>query len=187
MEGKENKEQLFSQIYTKYYPKLLRFAQEYVGDVEEAENLVQDLFLYLWNHYSLLDTVHNLNAFLFTLVKNRSIDFLRNKIRIENTSYHLLENIEYQLNLEALESLDVDAISKDGMERLIQDAINTLPVKCREIFVLSKIKGMKYTEIAETLHLSVSTVDNQMGIALRKLRERLKEYICMFILILMNL
>lgn len=75
MEGKENKERLFSQIYTKYYSKLLRFAQEYVGDVEEAENLVQDLFLYLWNHYSLLDTVHNLNAFLFTLVKNRSIDF----------------------------------------------------------------------------------------------------------------
>lgn len=111
---------------------------------------------------------------------------MRNKIRVENTSYHLLENIEYQLNLEALESLDVDAISKDGMERLIQDAINTLPVKCREIFVLSKIKGMKYTEIAETLHLSVSTVDNQMGIALRKLRKRLKEYICMFILILIN-
>ena len=98
-------EKKFSEIYSSYYPRLCRFATEYVGNVEDAENLVQDTFVYLWNNSTSLDTVVNLKAFLFVLIKNRSIDFLRQQLRKGRTSYYLLETMEYELNLEALEAV----------------------------------------------------------------------------------
>ena len=66
----------FSEIYAVYFPRMLRFACTYVIDKEEAENVVQDVFIYLWEHRSLLDGLRCPQAFLFTLVKRRSIDFL---------------------------------------------------------------------------------------------------------------
>lgn len=167
----------FSEIYSSYYPKLLRFAKEYVGNVEDAENLVQDTFMYLWNNSTFLGAVVNLNAFLFTLIKNRSIDFLRQKLRKGRVFYSLLETMEYELNLEALEAIDENLMLDKNLEQTIQEAIRSLPEKCREIFILSRVEGLKYSEIAEKLHLSTSTVDNQIGIALKKLRVKLKDYL----------
>lgn len=181
MEVDKNK---FSEIYSSYYPRLFRFAKEYVGNVEDAENLVQDMFMYLWNNSTFLNTVVNLNAFLFTLIKNRSIDFLRQQLRRERTSYSLLETMEYELNLEALEVIDENLMLDNNLEQKIQEAIQSLPEKCREIFMLSRVEGLKYSEIAEKLHLSTSTVDNQIGIALKKLRVKLKDHLPLLIFLL---
>jgi len=71
----------FSEIYSTYYPKLKRFAKEYILYEEDAENIVQDIFMYLWENADLLNTVLNLNAYLFTLIKHKCIDFLRGQIR----------------------------------------------------------------------------------------------------------
>lgn len=172
---------MFSDIYITYYPKLVRFAKEYVGVNEEAENLVQDIFLQLWNKSVLLGSMMNMNAFLFTMVKNRSIDFLRHRIVEENRNKSLLETLEAEASLAALEEFDERTLSADDIEEIIQQAIDSLPERCREIFVMNKLKGMKYAEIAETLDLSMSTVDNQMGIALKKLRVKLQDYTPLFI------
>lgn len=177
-------ERKFSEIYSFYYPRLCRFATEYVGNVEDAENLVQDTFVYLWNNSASLDTVVNLNAFLFVLIKNRSIDFLRQQLRKGRTAYCLLETMEYELNLEALEAVDETLILDSDLEQKIHEAIQSLPGKCREIFILSRVEGLKYTEIAEKLHLSTSTVDNQIGIALKKLRVKLKDFLPLLVFLL---
>lgn len=89
--------------------------------------------------------------------------------------------LEYQLSLSTLEEFDSRTFNEDNLEHLIQDAINSLPERCREIFIMSKIKGLKYSEIAEELNISTSTVDNQMGIALKKLCVKLKDYMPIFI------
>lgn len=183
MEISESRKKI-SEIHSSYYPRLCRFATEYVGNVEDAKNLVQDIFVYLWDNSTYLDTVTNLNAFLFTLIKNRSIDFLRQQLRKGRTYYCLLEMMEYELNLEALEAIDENLMSDNNLEQRIDEAIQSLPEKCREIFMLSRVEGLKYSEIAEKLHLSVSTVDNQIGIALKKLRVKLKDCLAILIFLL---
>lgn len=73
----------YSKVYAIYFPKLVRFSQSYVLSRHDAENIVQDIFLYLWEHRELIESLGNINAFLFTLVKNRCIDFLRKQTHPE--------------------------------------------------------------------------------------------------------
>ena len=82
--------------------------------------------------------------------------------------------IELNLKLQSLDRFDVSDISEGNeTERLVRDAINSLPKRCRDIFLLSRMKGLKYREISEKLGISVNTVECQMGIALKKLRVKL--------------
>ena len=105
-------------------------------------------------------------------------------MRKGRTSYYLLETMEYELNLEALEAVDENLVLDTDLEQRIHEAIQSLPEKCREIFILSRVEGLKYSEIAEKLDLSISTVDNQIGIALKKLRVQLKDFLPLLMFLL---
>lgn len=168
----------FSDLYQNYFPKLIRFAREYVVSEEDAENIVQDTFLFLWENQERFQSVRNLNAFLYTLIKNRCIDFLRVKVSEAKRNEKVQDRFEreFQLKLDSLSYIDVDHLSEEDVEKLIDEALNSLPEKCRQIFMLSRIDGLKYKEIAERLGVSVNTIENQISIALRKLRVRLKIY-----------
>ena len=167
----------FEEIYLKYFPRLLRFAQEYVLNKEDAENIIQDVFMTLWERGDDLKIHISLVSYLFILIKNRCIDHLRRKKHPEAGKKQMQENFTYeqQMKLYSLEALDHILISDSELEQIIAGAIDSLPPRCREIFILHKIEGKKYLEIAHKLDISVSTVENQMGIALRKLREQLKD------------
>lgn len=172
-------QQDFSDIYAVYFTKMLRFSRAYVGREEDAENIVQDLFVYLWEHVDILDTVGNRDAFLFTLVKNRCLNFLKHQLYVDARKHSLQEVEEWELrmNLYSLQQFDESVLSIEEVEGLLKEAIDHLPERCREIFRLSRIEGLKYKEIAERLHISVNTVENQVSIALRKLKVELKEYL----------
>jgi RNA polymerase sigma-70 factor (ECF subfamily) len=176
----------FSEIYLSYYSKLVLFAKEYVVSEEEAENIVQDLFLFLWENKEILHAVHTPNAYFLTLTKNRCIDFLRKKLTESgrNDKIQSTFEAEFKLKLHSLDAFDTFGLSDENIETLINDAINSLPEKCREIFLLSKFKGMKYKQISEQLNISVNTVENQMSIALRKLRVKLKHYLPIYIFLI---
>lgn len=167
----------FEEIYTKYHPKLVRFSNEYIFSIPDAENIVQDCFVYLWEHQEDLYTIRNINAFLFRLVKNKCVDYLRNKIAVENRKeefqYISIKEAEYKLL--SIEAFDDSALSDEDIEKIIYRAIDNLPGKCKEIFVMSKINKLKYEEIAELLNVSTNTVRNQIAIALKKMRKELKE------------
>ncbi|MDR0543386.1 MAG: RNA polymerase sigma-70 factor [Dysgonamonadaceae bacterium] len=172
-------DQYFSEVYLSYYSRLVSFAREYVVSEEDAENIVQDLFLFLWENKEMLHTLNNPNAYFFTLTKNRCIDFLRKKNNEINRNEKIQSTFEAELKLklDSLEVFDTFDLNDKNIEDIITEAINSLPEKCREIFLLSRFDGLKYKEIAEKLNLSVNTVENQMSIALRKLRMRLKNYL----------
>jgi len=176
----------FEEIYLNYFPRLLRFAQEYVLNKEDAENIIQDVFMTLWERRDDLKIHISLVSYLFILIKNRCIDHLRRKKHAETGKKLMQENFthEQQMKLSSLEALDHTLISDSNLEQIIARAIDSLPPKCREIFILHKIDGKKYKEIAEKLQISVSTVENQMGIALRKLREQLKDYMPVFLFLM---
>lgn len=180
------KQDAFSGIYDLYFPKLLRFTQTYMIREEEAEHIVQDLFLYLWEHRDVLSSLRNLNAYLFTLIRNRCIDYLRKEMNREERRGTLseVENKEIELKLYSLEMFDEDQLSDADIEELLQRAIANLPDRCREIFIMSRLQNLRYKEIAAKLNISPNTVENQIVIALRKLKEELKDYFPLFLFII---
>ncbi len=161
----------FDKIYVTYYPCMLRFAKGYVLFEEDAENVVQDVFLLLWEKRMVLDIQISLVSYLFSLVKNRCLDYLRH--RDVDEEYRL----ELAFKLSALEKLNYVFTSEEDIEKVVVNAISKLPKRCREIFFKSRIEGMKYREIADELKISMNTVENQMAIALKKLRIELKDYL----------
>lgn len=166
----------FSELYLMYYPKLVRFAKEFVVLEEDAENITQDVFADLWERRDAIDYIENVNAYLFRLVRNRCLDYLKHKVFEQKYAENVQASFEIELNLklQSLDRFDVsDIFEGNEMERLVRDAINSLPKRCRDIFLLSRMKGLKYREISEKLGISVNTVECQMGIALKKLRAKL--------------
>ena len=161
----------FDRIYVTYYSRMFRFAKEYVLFDEDDENVVQDVFLLLWEKREVLDIQVSLGSYLFSLVKNRSLDYLRHKVVAEEYRQELT------FKLSALEQLNYTFTSEEDIEQAVTKAIDKLPERCREIFLKSRIEGMKYREIADELDISMNTVENQMSIALKKLRIELKDYL----------
>jgi len=161
----------FDQIYVIYFSRMRRFAKEYVIFEEDAENIVQDVFLLLWEKKEVLDIKVSLASYLFTLVKNKCIDHLRYRITDEEYKKEL------SAKLYSLDQLNYNGSSEEDIDKILKLALEKLPEKCREIFIKSRMEGKKYREIATELNISVNTVENQMAIALKKLRIELKEYL----------
>ena len=169
-------QKLFSKLYVSYYARLVRFASLYVGAMGDAENIVQDFFLYLWERKEILPELQQPDAYLFSAVKHRCLNFLRSQLSIVDRRQPLSDIMEqeFKLKLYSLQLLDDSQMSIDEVEQHLYRAIDKLPERCREIFVMSKLKGMKYREIAGALGISQNTVEGQMAIALKKLREELR-------------
>ncbi len=176
----------FENIYVSHYSRMKRFAQEYVVREEDAENIVQDVFLDLWEQDLLLLTHTNLFAYLFTTLKNRCIDFLRHKTIVQHTAKKLQDDYSkaLQMKFQSLEAFDEQLFSEPDIETIIQKAIDNLPERCRRIFILNKIEGKKQKVIAQELNISINTVENQMAIAYKKLKEMLKDHIPLLIFLL---
>jgi len=176
----------FKDVYVTYYSRMKHFAQEYVLSEADAENIVQDVFLEVWKRRDVLAYHVNLIAFLFTSVKNECLDFLQHKVIEEKAVTHIKE--EYtrtlQMKYESLEAFDEGFFSEDDIETLITKAIDSLPEKCREIFIRSKIEGKRQKEIAEELGVSINTIETQMGIAYKKLKVELKDVLPLLIFLL---
>lgn len=167
------------QIYKLYYPKMFSFAKNYVLENEEAENIVQDVFVVLWEKKDEIEVTVSLTTYLFTLVKNRCLNFLRHKLLEEEYNTQLKEELNFKLY--SLESFDYSYQSEQELQEIIQRALDNLPERCREVFIKSRIEGLKYKEISEELGISVNTVENQMVTALKKLRVELKQYLPLFL------
>lgn len=166
----------FSELYITYYSKLVRFAREYVVLEEDAENITQDVFTDMWEKRDSIGFIENMNAYLFRLVKNRCLDYLKHKAFEQKYIEHIQSSFEMELSLKlrSLDRFDISNLSEENeTEVLIRKAIDSLPQRCRDIFMLSRMEGLKYREISERLGISVNTVECQMGIALKKLRGKL--------------
>lgn len=155
-------------IFKKYYKELYRFAYTYVRDGVIAEEMAQEVFLYIWEKRGKIEIQTTLKTYLYSAVKNKSLNY----IKLELPKQQAMSDVsEVMLGVSGAK---IDEGENDRLKKYIQDAVDALPTKCRKIFILSRNAGLTYEEIAEELGLSKKTVENQMGIALKKLRESLQ-------------
>ena len=159
-------EKSFTEAFDSFYPALCFYADKYLHDMDESRSLVQQVFVDLWLKRDKIDITQSIKSYLFKTVRNYALD----RIRHQAVEHKYLEkfhpdNITYDNNL----------IEEAELNARINSAINELPPKCREIFLLCRFEEMKYLEIAKKLDISVKTVEMQMGIALKKLRFKLTE------------
>ena len=155
-------EQEFRSIYKQYHKKLCYFLNYYTHDEQAIEEVVQDVFVYLWKESDNLNITY-LKTYLYSSTRNRMLNYLRN----EHTRTIILERWA-QMELEERQAQD--CIDRAEFFLLLQDTIEALPPKCREIFLMSRDERKTYKEIAEEKGISVKTVEAQMGIALKRKR-----------------
>ena len=176
----------FKLVFETFYPRMLRFAEAYVGDRFEAENIVQDVFLKLWEKRASLPVDLNLQAYLLTMLKNQCMDFLRHRKVVEEhfVDWEIVEQQEAAFNYYAINQFDPEQADVESLERLVEKAINDLPEQCRRVFELSRYEGLKYKEIAERLGISVKTVETHISNALKMLRITLKDLFPLWLLLI---
>lgn len=158
----------FEKLYDEYYSPLCLFANKYLHDLDLARSLVQELFVDLWLKREKL-TVNggSVKFYLFKAVRNRSVDYLRTLKKSVRLS---------DISESSLDSPFIDKLEEAELNDRVNQSINELPEKCREIFLLCRFEGLKYSQIAEKLNISVKTVEMQMGIALKKLKDKLSDF-----------
>ncbi|MDR1201718.1 MAG: RNA polymerase sigma-70 factor [Tannerellaceae bacterium] len=166
----------FNEFYIHWYSRMKHFACEYVISEDDAEDIIQDIFLELYEKFHLLENRVNIVAYVFTAIKNRCIDHLRHKIVEQETARRMQEEhfLTLRMKFDSLEILEENLFNEENLEEIITKALNTLPERCRNIFIKHKIEKKKRKEIAEELNISPKTVENQLTIAYRKLHEKLK-------------
>lgn len=149
----------FKQVFDRLYMPLSMFALRLCGDTDDADDIVQEAFMKIWEILESGATIHDIKAYLYRAVRNGAIS------RMSGESH--------TLGLEAMADVPDDEIDTSERDARLWEAIGRLPERCREIFLMSKRDGMPNAEIAEELGISVKTVENQMTKAFRQLRATL--------------
>jgi RNA polymerase sigma-70 factor (ECF subfamily) len=169
----------FEMLFRTYYQPLCNYAYTFVQDRDDAEEIVQSTFLSVWEKRENLEIRTAVKPYLYAMVRNACLNVLKHeKIKQQHAA------IELAVAEKSVESVTRTVMASE-LETRIYEAMEKLPQQCRLIFKLSRFEELKYSEIAEQLDLSVKTVENQMGKALKIMREQLKDYLPLLI-VLMN-
>jgi RNA polymerase sigma-70 factor (ECF subfamily) len=153
----------YKKVFEEYYNPLCNFASKYVSGSDIAEDVVQEVFVQMWQKRKQITLTSGIRSYLFQSTRNKAIEIIRRN-KLQNAYID-----EEKHNVEVSYEIDKEADNYMLKEQL-NKSIRQLPPKCQEIFVLSKMNGLTYGEIAEELNLSIKTVENQIGRGLKLLR-----------------
>lgn len=161
----------FESIFKAYYDQLTGFAYQYVNGHETAEEIVQETFSNIWLKADKINVKTSVKSYLYGAVRNACLNHLKHeKVKRRHQDEQLLKN-----NLDTYD--EVNFLELDELQQEIENAIEKLPEKCKEIFLMSRYEEKKNKEIAAELGLSLKTIENQMGRALKSLRLSLGKYL----------
>lgn len=160
----------FEALFRTYAERLSAFASQYVNLPEIAEEIVQDIFLEIWQGREHWCPKRNVRAYLYKMTRNRALNYLKHE--------EVVASWKQQAGVKESETLPIpeEDLHQKELRQAIQDAIKQLPERRRRIFVLSRRHDMTYREVAETLDISVNTVETQMSRAFSTLRQLLAHY-----------
>lgn len=161
----------FELIFRFYYSGLVIFSKQITNNGEDAEEMVQDFFVQLWENRRKINEVETLKPYFFTSIKNKSLNHLKRR----GVEQKIHDYIKKQVEKNILYDPDIYVTSE--LQEQITRAIDGLPERCREIFVMSRLRGFSNDEIAENFDISKRTVETQISKALRILRNELQNYL----------
>lgn len=165
----EGDKQAYASLFDAFYAPLVIYARKFIPDPDAAEDIVQDFFCRLWEDRCAMVNVKAFKTYFYTSIRNRSLNYLRNKHSVPIENYKFLSE---------------DDFLKDMMEeevyRHLYDAVRLLPEKCRQIFLL-KLDGKNNQEIAEILHLAEETVRSQLRRGRELLQKNLTDFLALAI------
>ena len=173
---RENKSIVFDSIFRRTYSRLYFYALSLLSDESDADDVVEEVFAGLWRRMDEIDLEDNIEGFLYRAVYTRSVNVLKRR-NVDAGRLSAIEDIN-NMRMEYYSGINDDplhSMENAELRRKIEDTINMLPEKCRQVFRMSYLNGMHNNDIAEELQLSVRTVEAHMYRALRFLRERLGE------------
>ena len=160
----------FEDVFKSHYTKLTIFANKFLNDINISEEIVSESLTYLWEKRESIVFSSSVTGYLYKMVRNRSMNYLKHqKIENEYVSYLIRNKL-----IDELPEHDVDPFQEKEMAQQIRIAIDSLPERCRQVFIMSRFEYLKNKEIAERLNISPNTVERQITIALDKLRRSLE-------------
>ncbi|MGB3464519.1 MAG: RNA polymerase sigma-70 factor [Cyclobacteriaceae bacterium] len=160
----------FRILFDTYYNDLVSFSHRYTQQQAVSEEIIQEIFISLWERRKVISIEASLKAYLYRSVRNRTINYLKNQLPKDQKT----TAIESEHGLTVTQEYHEE---NNELAEQIDRAIASLPEKCRIIFLLSRNEGLTHKEIAAELDISVKTIENQIGIALKKLRAALQPFL----------
>lgn len=171
---KKSDAKAFEILFHRYYGYLCLYAAKFTTDEVSAEEIVQEFFVNFWEKREQLNIESSLKNYLFRSVKNSCINYIQHNKTKLRYAQNVLSKVENSIS-------DDDNYPEIDLMQKIEESINSLPEKRREIFRLSRQDGLKYHEIAKKLNVSIKTVETHMSLAIKSLRDKLKNYIAFFL------
>lgn len=179
-------EMAFGYFYEKYFRRIQSFCVQFIYDTEEAENLAQEAFVHLWQNHQSIESINGIQSFLYTYSKSKCLNLIRhNKVK-DKFKNELLNQTERELNIEVLNSISFDTLELNELERVIQESINELPRKTREVFIKKRFENKKNSEIAEEMQVTIKAVEAHMTKALKILKSKLSDYLFLIFIFICN-
>lgn len=158
-------------LFAQYYEKLCRFANTYLRQPPEAEEIVADVFVYLWKNRHQLSIEKNLKSYLYISVRHAALAALKR----QQPLYEDIDDILLETDFADVATPEQTLVHKE-LQQHIDLAIGALPHRCKQVFMMSRFDDLTYREIAEILNISENTVENHLVRALGHLRKALKQY-----------
>lgn len=160
----------FEKLFNRFYEPLCRQAFSVVHDMDAAEDIVQEFFYSFWKNRQQLSIRLALSAYMFRSVRNNALHYLKHRA-VEQQYEGEMKNMATTTVLP-----ETSLMQDDELNQLVEKALHEMPPRCSEVFKMSRFEGKKYREIAETMKISVKTVEADMGKALQFFRKQLSEY-----------
>ncbi|MFW6257503.1 MAG: RNA polymerase sigma-70 factor [Prolixibacteraceae bacterium] len=168
----EGDEKAFKQLFELFAGRLYQFAYSFLKNKPVAEEAVSDVFFKIWLNRQSLVNIQNIKAYLFKATYHTSLNYLDQENRKKAIS---LEDVEVNIGVDYI-CPETTLINKE-LKEIIDKSIESLPARCKLIYRMAKVEQMKYKEIAETLDISVKTIDNQLSVAIKKIGEAIRAYL----------
>lgn len=180
--------ELFNELFTKYKSRFIRFAQTFTRDAAIAEDFVIDALVYYWEHRTELSEESNVPAYVLTIIKHKCLNYLQRETIIKDASERLYQHAQWELStrIATLEACEPYEIFAAEAQKIVNETLERLPDKTREIFIMSRIHNLSHREIAERLNISYKSVEFHITKALKELRVQLKDYLPFFIYLILK-
>jgi RNA polymerase sigma-70 factor (ECF subfamily) len=169
--SRQDDEKALKELFDAFYGKLIEIAKFFVDDQFLAQDIVSEVFIKLWKNRSNLEEIKSIDPYLYIATKRQSLNQIRNN---KKKNHVPIENLDTTIHVESRSPENI-LFSKE-FAGIIKSAINNLPSKCRLVYTLVKDDGMKYQEVADTLGISVKTVEMHVGKALKRIKIAFDNY-----------